>query len=186
MNETFSNYLEKSYYDWLTDMIDCDDKTALYESLLLHLYYVEYVWMQNIPLDENRAIEGLEMRKRFAEMLSPGEAQQFIDILANKPCSILEMLVAFSERLTQVVNLEKYQFFWMFIDNLGLGWATDYDYDEGIVNDILYDFMHGTIHGNEPIGNEHPPVLFPCREVYLNMNSNLFFQANLYLNHYFL
>ena len=99
---------------------------------------------------------------------------------------MLEMLVAFADRLTYIVNLKRCDFFWMFIDNLGLNWATKYDFDQDIVAETLNDFMYGTIHGKEPKGHETPPVLFPCREVYSNMNDDLYMQANLYLKSYFI
>lgn len=176
----------KLYYDWLTELIDLDDKVNLYEHLLEHLFNVDFIWLESIPLDRNRAVDGLGLRKAYAKLLGPTGGDIFLNILNNKPCSMLEMLVAFADRLTGIVTIGKSEFFWMFIDNLGLGWATEYDFDRDIVNDILHDFMFGTIHGQEPKGKENPPVLFPCREVYSNLDSDLYMQANLYLKSYFL
>ena len=181
-NET----LIKLYFDWLTEMIDFDDKVNLYEHLLEHLFNTDFVWLETIPLDENRAVDGLELRQNYCKLLDQGTANMLMNLLSNKRCSLLEMMIAFADRLTQLVTLERYEFFWMFIDNLGLGWATEYDYDMDVVNDILHDFMYGTVHGREPKGKENPPVLFPCREVYNNMNYDLFMQANMYLKSYFL
>lgn len=179
--------LIKLYYDWLIDSIDFGDKVNLYEHLLEHLFNTDFVWLESIPKDENRAIDGIELRSKFGRNLNPNESQMLLQALALKRCSLLEMFVAFADRLTQIVgNLERYEFFWMFIDNLGLGWATEYDFDIDIVNDILRDFTYGTIHGQEPKADENPPVLFPCREVYNNMNYDLYAQANLYLKSYFL
>lgn len=182
-NET----LIKLYYDWLIDQIDFDDKSALYEHLLEHLFNTDFVWLESVPLDKNRASDGIELRQRYSLLLDNGTANIFLNLMQNKPCSLLEMLIAFAERIVQLVaKLGKDEFFWMFIDNLGLGWATEYDFDIDIVSEILNDFMYGTVHGNEPQGNENPPVLFPCREVYNNLNSDLYLQANLYLKSYFL
>lgn len=182
MNE----YLIKSYYDWLIDSIDFDDKVNMYEHLLEHLFNKDYEWLENIPLDANRAADGLALRKEFGYMLDEQSKQEFLSLLVDKKCSLLEMFIALADRLTQLVSLEKYEFFWMFIDNLGLGWATVYDYDMDIVEGILTDFIYGTVHGKEPKVNENPPTLFPCREVYANMNDDLYMQANLYLKSYFL
>ena len=179
--------LLKLYFDWLTEFIDFDDKVNLYDHLLEHLFNTDFVWLESIPLDRNRAVDGLQLRQRYSALLGQnGDGQAFLSIMQNKNCSMLEMLIAFAERLTQLVTLEKYEFFWMFIDNLGLGWATEYDFDIDIVNDILRDFTYGTVHGEEPKGKENPPVLFPCREVYNNLNSDLYMQANLYLKSYFI
>ena len=181
-----NDYLIKSYYDWLTDKIDFDDKTLMYETLLQFLFGKDFTWLESIPLDKNRAVDGIGLRYDFANLLSPQEHDIFLNMLCDKPCSMLEMLIAFGERLIQLVSLEKYEFFWMFIDNLGLGWATESDYDQDIVNGIINDFLNGTVNGNEPKGNLKPPVLFPCREVYTNLNLDLYMQANLYLKSYFL
>jgi len=180
-----NNLFIKLYFDWLTDLIDFDDKINLYEHLLEHLFETDFRWLESIPLDKNRAVDGLDLRQTYAQYLKE-EGPTFLALLSDKPCSMLEMLVAFSNRLTGLVSLEKYEFFWMFIDNLGLGWATEYDFDVDLVNDILHDFMFGTIHGKEPKGKENPPVLFPCREVYNNLTSDLYMQANLYLKSYFI
>ena len=181
------NYLIKLYYDWLTDEIDIDDKVNLYEHLLEYLFNTDFVWLKSIPLDENRAIDGVDLRKKYAKMLGQNDGNLLLNLMENKPCSLLEMFVAFADRMTQLVNtLSKESFFWMFIDNLGLGWATEYDFDIDIVAEILNDFMFGTVQEKKKKGHENPPVLFPCREVYNNLNSDLFLQANLYLKSYFL
>lgn len=180
------NTLIKLYYDWLIEQIDLDDKVLLYEHLLERLFETDFIWLESIPLDENRMTDGLNLRKNYAKMLSGNDGNLLLNLLENKQCSLLEMLIAFAERLTEILTLERAAFFWLFIDNLGLGWATEYDFDIDIVDGILKDFMFGTVHGNEPKGNENPPVLFPCREVYNNLNSDLFLQANLYLKSYFL
>ena len=181
MNE---EYLIKMYYDWLIDQVDFDDRVNLYESLLLHLFDVDFEWLPNIPLDENRAGDGLKLRVQFANSIGQNDGQIFLNFVQNKRCSLLEMFVAFADRLTQLLDLNKAAFFWMFIDNLHLDWATEYDFDQEVVDNILYDFMHGTVNGKEPKGHENPPVLFPCREVYNNMNCDLYLQANLYLKSY--
>ena len=178
--------LRKLYYDWLTEQIEFEDKVNLYEHLLMYLFDTEFVWLAQVPLDENRYIDGLDLRKYYAKLLGPEDGELFLYDMSLAPCSMLEMLIAFADRLTQIVDLSKEAFFWMFIDNLGLGWATEYDFDIDIVSEIVRDFMYGTVHGREPKGKENPPVLFPCREVYNNLNDDLYKQANLYLKSYFL
>ena len=181
--------LIKLYYDWLVDQIDYDEKAGMYEDLLELLFNMDFVWLDSIPLDENRAVDGLGLRETYAKIINGNEGQMLLYTLSSKQCSLLEMLVAFADRLTGLTTLNntdhpKEKFFWMFIDNLGLSWANKYDFDIDIVTELLNDFMCGTLHGQEPKGNENPPVLFPCREVYNNMNYDLFMQANLYLKSY--
>ena len=183
MNE---EYLVKLYVDWLVELIDDNEKAGLYEHLIELLFNTDFIWLESVPLDENRAADGLKLRKDYAKLLGENDGNLLLNLLQNKPCSMLEMLVAFADRLTYIVNLKRCDFFWMFIDNLGLNWATKYDFDQDIVTETLNDFMYGTIHGKEPKGHETPPVLFPCREVYSNMNDDLYMQANLYLKSYFI
>ena len=183
MNE---EYLVKLYVDWLVEQIDDKEKAGLYEDLIELLFNTDFVWLESVPLDENRAADGLKMRKIYAKLLGENDGNLLLNLLQNKPCSMLEMLVAFADRLTYIVSLKRCDFFWMFIDNLGLGWATEYDFDLDWVNRIITDFIYGTLNGKEPVGKENPPVLFPCREVYNSLNSDLYMQANLYLKSYFL
>lgn len=175
-----NDYLLKSYFDWLVEKIDLEEKVSLYESLLEFLFDKDFIWLENIPLDKNRASDGLNLRKEYMQLLSPEEQMIFEHLFNNKNCSMLEMLISFSIRLMQLVNMKACEFFWLFIDNLGLNWATDYDFDMDIVNGTIDDFLYGTINGKEPNDTQHPPVLFPCRRVYADMNLDLYMQANLY------
>ena len=189
------------YYDFLIDMIDVDEKSVIYETLLKYLFDKDFVWLENIPLDQNRYEDGISLRKEFSNKIcvnDPNLALIFVQIFAEKRCSILEMFVAFARRLTTIISsLDICDFFWMFIDNLGLNWANENDYDFDIVNGVIDDFLYGTFNGiwsedeygnmkriSRGIGN--PPVLFPCREVYMNLDKDLYMQANLYLKSYFL
>lgn len=178
-------YLIKMYLDWLIAQVDHDDKAFGYDYLFDYLFNTDFVWLANVPLDENRAADGLELRGYFAKSIGLEDGARFINLLSQKQCSVLEMLVAFADRLTNLFELDRYEFFWMFIDNLGLNWANDREFDVDIVSETIRDFMYGTVHGREPKGHENPPVLFPCREVYNNMNSDLYLQANLYLKSYY-
>ena len=60
---------EKLYYDYLTNLIDINDKIRHYNSLLTFLFYYDFTWLKNIPLDENRAVDGLQLRSEYKKHL---------------------------------------------------------------------------------------------------------------------
>ena len=54
MNE---EYLVKLYVDWLVEQIDDKEKAGLYEDLIELLFNTDFVWLESVPLDENKAAE---------------------------------------------------------------------------------------------------------------------------------
>lgn len=77
-----------TYYKFLLSLIgDCPDC-----ELLRYLFEVNYIW--TIPLDENRAQDGIDLRCLYANLNN-----LTIDIFQDKPCSMLEMLIAFANRI---------------------------------------------------------------------------------------
>lgn len=125
------------YYIWLIDMIDFnshEDKSKL----LQYLHNKEYVW--DIWTDEDRAEDGLALRKRFEK-----ETDYMDYDPLEKPCSVLEMLVAFAERIDKDVMDEEYgtpYWFWIMIENLGLKDCTDEDFDAKNVNFVLDSWLN--------------------------------------------
>lgn len=77
-----------TYYKFLLSLIgDCPDC-----ELLRYLFEVDYIW--TIHLDENRAQDGIDLRCLYANL-----NKLTIDIFQDKPCSMLEMLIAFANRI---------------------------------------------------------------------------------------
>jgi len=77
-----------TYYNFLLSLIgDCPDC-----ELLRYLFEVDYIW--TIPLDENRAQDGIDLRCLYINLTKLN-----IDIFGDKPCSMLEMLIAFANRI---------------------------------------------------------------------------------------
>ena len=180
MNKAVMDY-DKLYFDYLTNLIDIDSKSVIYSKLLETLYYYDFIWLPNIPLDENRAKDGLQMRSMYKSFLPPEEHIAFDNSFIGRQCSVLEMFVAFADRLTYIVSsFDCPSYFWLFIENLGL---NDYDnlrYDNNMVFAILDAFLYGK---KLNPGDQNPPVLFPCRKVYENLDRDLYMQANYYLNY---
>lgn len=89
----YYNSLEDFYFDWMTMLVIKDSgERDNYLYLLRKLNSINFRF--TIPLDENRYIDGLDLRNRFQyENDIPEEDMQ---VFNNKGCSVLEMMIALS------------------------------------------------------------------------------------------
>lgn len=141
---TTSNIISNEYFGWLSSLA-CGDRYAdeiSYKKLLMHLHNTPFRY--SIGRDENRAEDGIDLRRRFAlEYTSIDDA----DLYLTDPCSVLEMMLALAIRCEE--NLmddpkmgdRTTQWFWGMVTNLGLGSMTDERFDRRYVDDILERFL---------------------------------------------
>lgn len=93
------NYVEELYFRWLCSIIFPDLQTQyLYSNLLefLYGYYFKYD-IHKYPLDQNREINALDLRKMFSYRLKIPE-----DIIKSsiiRPCTILELIADLAIRI---------------------------------------------------------------------------------------
>ena len=136
-----------AYFNWLTKIVcNSDEYSNLsYKKLLTFLDSVEFKWA--LLLDENRAMDGIDLRYIFAH--EKGYQNGVIDkYLDNKPCSVLEMLIALSYRVEHtIMDDDSYgnrtgQWFWGMIVNLGLGKMDDKNFDERKCYIIISKFLN--------------------------------------------
>lgn len=125
------------YFEWLLEKVDFDNDHCGYEELLRYLHSVEFT--SRIPKDENRVIDGLNLRDEFM-------CDRNIDGYIEGPCSVLEMLVAFSIRIEMDItgdpgNDDLSRWFWVMLDNLGLLKYDDRHFDEEEVEEIVNIFL---------------------------------------------
>lgn len=110
-------YFEK-YYEYLINQINYINMNSDYSILLGKLFEIEYFWI--IPMDENRAKDGLILREEFNDI------NKKYDILDNNRCSVLEMLIAFDRRISaNILEKPKGFWFWLFMENLYLDGFSD-------------------------------------------------------------
>ena len=81
-----------NYYDFLMNLVGANPDTYLFR----YLYKVNYIW--TIPLDKNRAQDGIDLRCLYANLYHLS-ADEYNVIFGNEPCSVLEMLIAFAIRI---------------------------------------------------------------------------------------
>ena len=140
------DYVNNEYFEWLSDLV-CGDRyadTVSYRKLLMHLHDTSFRY--SIPMDENRAADGVDLRKRFinarSDMLA-NNAMQYLD----EPCSVLEMMVALSIRCEEdimddpAVGNRIGQWFWLMITSLGLGPMIDERFDRPRARAIIKRFL---------------------------------------------
>jgi hypothetical protein len=123
--------IEDLYLNWLYAKVAYSDApsspSVSYNKLLLTLHSIEFVWV--VAMDENRAQDGLELRNEFlkqAHILVPSS-----DAWYTMPCSVLEMLIAFSRRAAFETEYSAEEWFWMMLSNLGLD--DQHDSSAGLV-----------------------------------------------------
>lgn len=105
--------LDELYFEWLFRQVGSEHKT--HRALLEHLFCREFVW--HIPNDDNRAVDGQDLRLRFLEekgITNPPKDWMWLQ------CSVLEMLIALAKHMAFEADGEPYEWFWLLIKNLGL------------------------------------------------------------------
>jgi hypothetical protein len=120
MDEPF----EDLYLNWLYAKVAYSSApsspSVSYHKLLQTLHSIEFVWV--IAMDENRAQDGLELRNEY---IKEAHIRDVPDEWYNMPCSVLEMLIAFSRRASFETEYSSRDWFWRFLENIGLAEQTD-------------------------------------------------------------
>lgn len=176
-----SDDIANAYFEWMCNIV-CGkrySKQISYRKLLMQLHNTEFIF--TIPMDENRAHDGIDLRYRFVVL---NGCRNRLDELVG-PCSVLEMILALAIRIEEgtMDNPETGdrtgQWFWGMIVNLGLGSMTDSRYDRDYVDDILVRFMN---HDYEPNGKGGLFTLRHCEKDLRDVE--IWYQMNWYLDEF--
>lgn len=172
--------INELYFTWLYDMM-CNKRYARgisYFKLFEYLYDREFVW--SIPRDENRAVDGIDLRYRFAY---GNKDIEDVDLYLTGPCSVLEMIVALAIRCEETIMTDPSmgdrtaQWFWGMVTNLGLGSMSDDDFDEQYVDYVITTFLNRDYQPNGKGG------LFTVRNSEEDLRDvEIFYQLCWYLN----
>ena len=136
---TYADRVNDEYFEFLCELVDSKrfSKKVSYRKLLTHLHNIEFTWF--IPRDDNRADDGIQLRRKFALARNDMTLPSYI----YGPCSVLEMMVALAIRCedwimddSQMGNRSG-QWFWGMINNLGLSPMTDSKFDRDFVDDAI-------------------------------------------------
>lgn len=132
--------IDELFFTWLYDVVASPRITnpnATYWNTLNLLYRKEFVWF--IPNDANRSEDGKELRREFIQETGLGSVDpNWLDL----GCSVLEMMIALSGRLSFQDDRDPVEWFWELFENLSLDNYPDSVLNaEDDVNDILDQFL---------------------------------------------
>lgn len=100
-------------------------------SLANQLYRTPYSW--SVPNDDNREEDGKSLRTEFLQDESVEiEDSSWMDL----ECSVLEMLIALARRVSFESSGEPGDWFWRFMENLGLNGYSDSSYSSIVAIDV--------------------------------------------------
>lgn len=141
--------IREKYFNWLICQISQHRRTNLmsFDRLLSYLRDIEFQWI--LPRDQNRAINGQELRWRYVvEQHYDNDYANFVLNELAGPCSILEMMVALALHCEEdIMDDPAYgnragQWFWNMIINLGLGSMTDSGFNQRYVDEVISRFLN--------------------------------------------
>lgn len=168
--------LDELYLKWLYGHIADPDVTAPSKSywvLARQMYTMEFIWF--IPNDDNRAEDGRYLRNEFIEDLDLADVDPD---WVHLGCSMLEMLIGLSRRLSFLGEGEPRGWFWHLIDNLELRYDDRHrkNFPAARVEEVLNNVIWRTYKRNGSGG------LFPLRRPEQDQREiELWYQLNAYL-----
>lgn len=174
--------LLNDYYEWLIDKIDNKTRTERkrYSELLRVLFETDFVW--TVSRDENRYKDGINLRYLYERET----ALSVVYAASNKPCSVLEMLVALADCCSRLASEPGYtdtpRWFWEMLRNLGLKTYSDQFFNYDRVYEILTKWMKrkyspSGLGGLFPLG--HPVEDQRHQEIWLQFCSYVYEQMGL-------
>lgn len=135
--------IKDGYFDWLASLV-LPPRQKSYKKLLRYLFETDFYCL--IPMDDNRAEDGISLRYRYGieNRIDQREIATYLD---DHLCSVLEMMVALAKRLEDDIMWEPElgdrtsEWFWRMINNLGLEFADDRKFDISKVGQIIERFL---------------------------------------------
>ena len=177
-----TNDVGELYFNWMASKAIPNERERLnYNKLLNMLATVEYRW--RFTRDQNRYIDGVDLRRRFAWELGICEEDLHDGGLMERPCSVLEMMLALAIKCEEEMMADlSYtdqtgKWFSTMIKSLNLTRMTDSEFDPDEVKYKLDIFMDGVYQPNGCGG------LFTIEDINIDMRTlELWYQMCYYLN----
>lgn len=135
--------LNDLYFDWMYRRV-CK-KAKSYRKLFKQLHDIDFDYL--IPMDGNRAEDGIELRYRFGYEHAIDE-HAIASYLDDRPCTVLEMLIALAirceEHITDDPDIGDRTdiWFWDMIRSLGLDFMSDSRHDPDYVDATIDRFLN--------------------------------------------
>lgn len=103
-------FLEHRYLEWLGGQVRPVYKNRSHEQLFSLLHAKEFVWMPDVPNDDNRVEDGLAVRVEFFHRKTG----------LKRGCTVLEVIIGLSRRLAFFVGGDPEYWAWTLITNIQL------------------------------------------------------------------
>lgn len=141
--QSHEDQVKNKYFEWLYNYV-CKGRTnsrVSYRKLFMALHDTTFDFY--IRNDMNRAIDGTDLRYRFAAVMGDESIANILD----DPCTVLEMILALSIRCEETIMDDPAygdrtsQWFWNMMSNLGLSMMTDEKFNRDYVNKVIYNFL---------------------------------------------
>lgn len=165
------------YFNWMCQLVS--DKQHIgdcsYRKLLSKLHNIPFTY--TIDMDGNRAADGIDLRYRFGYERNY-EDYIIASYLDDKPCSVLEMIVALALRCETIMEDPDYgdrtgEWFWGMIESLGLESMDDTSFNRDYVDDVI-DIFLSRDYGRDGRGGlftiKHPKRDLRTVEIWYQMN----------------
>ncbi len=174
--------LNSEYFAWMSQLVCAGRyfRGLSYQRLLYCLNHIDFQYSH--PMDGNRAEDGIDLRYRFGYE-KKYEDSMIAAYLDNRPCSVLEMLIALAFRCEEHIMRDSDagdrmgQWFWSMIKNLGLDNMDDSRFDTVYTKDVISRFMDREYKRNGEGG------LFTVKHCRGDMRSaEIWYQMNWYLD----
>jgi hypothetical protein len=167
--------LDELYFLWLYGQVGSvkdRNRSRTHWNLLRQCHKTEFIWI--VPNDDNRAEDGRDLRQEFIQ------EQQLVDVdpdWLRLGCSMFELLVGLSRRLSFEDDGDPKRWFWQLVENLNLAKYTDkVRLPVATVDEVLNRVIWRTYHPHG-IGG-----LFPLRNPSQNQTEiELWYQLSAYL-----
>lgn len=167
--------LDELYLQWLYDHVRTNNSrmpTRNHWKLMRQLYTTEFIWF--VPNDDNRVGDGQDLRHEFTEDLDLEDVDPDWMTLG---CSMLELILGLSRRLSFQAEGEPRFWFWQLLKNLGLHEYNDRDrYDRDHVEAVTNDVIWRT-YDSDGVGGLFP-LRYPDKD---QRDVELWYQLNAYL-----
>lgn len=166
--------LDELYLNWLYELFadrEAVSPSKTFWKLANFLYTKEFFWL--VPNDDNRCEDGRYLRVVFVEDLGLEDVDpDWMDL----GCSMLEMLIGLSRRLSFQDGGEPSDWFWHLIDNLGLRYDDRKRFPTDLAEEVSDRIIWRTYKSNGVGG------LFPLRRPRCDQrDAEIWHQLNAYL-----
>lgn len=173
--------LKELYFQWLYGKVfswDKDfDERFTFTKLLRYLHSVTFY--SSFEMDENRAVDGMDLRYEFG--YEKGYSDQDITIyLDDTPCSVLEMMVALAIRCERNFMLDNEygdrtgQWFRKMLSSLGFSGMYNANFDQDKAEEIIERFLNHEYEANGKGGLfaiKHPTRDMRTQEIWGQLSS---------------